>query len=61
MTIQAMANANQWIFKPNIYKSAYKMLIYGPILTIQSSTESLKSAWSYGRWISLLLSDTKSW
>ncbi len=58
MYMQTMAS-----FRPNNHKNAIIMLIYGLILTIQSSTESLKCVWSYGKWIdynSVLQNDDRS-
>ncbi len=41
-------------------KSAHKIVIYGPILKLLSSTERLQSGRSYSNWIDSPSSDTKS-
>ncbi len=46
-------------FRPNNHKFAHRMLTYGPILTIQSSSESMKCASSYGNSINSSI-ETKS-
>ncbi len=48
-------------FTPNNHKSVRRRLIYGPILTIQSSTESLTSSQSCEGWLGSWLNDIKSW